>query len=101
MLYIAGPMSHYPDLNRKAFADADDRLTAVGYVVHNPAPFEQNGWSQTEYLRWALRAMLTCDGVATLPQWHESWGADIEVRTAHSVLLPVLPVARWIQREPT
>lgn len=97
-LYIAGPMSHYHDLNRTAFAYAADKLAASGFDVYNPAPFEQDGWTQSDYIRWALREMLACNGVATLPHWQESWGADIEVRTAHAVLLPVLSVDRWIER---
>lgn len=103
-LYIAGPMSHCHNLNRTAFAYAADLLVAAGFEVCNPAPFEMDGWTQADYIRWALREMLACDGVATLRNWQESWGADIEVRTAHAVLLPVLPVDRWVERgsgEPT
>lgn len=99
-LYIAGPMTNYPQFNRAAFARAADALTEAGFVVCDPAVTEEDGWTHVDYVRYALRQMLTCDGVATLPYWQESWGADIEVRTAHSVLLPVLPLHQWVERGP-
>lgn len=95
-LYLAGPMSRYPDLNRGVFSAAAKVLSVAGFDPFDPSLLHVVGWTQLDYIRWALREMLTCDGIATLPGWTESWGADIEVRTAHSVLLPVLPVDRWI-----
>lgn len=97
-LYVAGPMTNYPNLNRSAFTHATTALANAEYEVYNPAPFEQEGWTQAQYVRWALREMLACDGVATLHGWQESWGASIEVRTAQSVLMPVLPTNLWIVR---
>ena len=35
-IYISGPMSGYPDLNRPAFDAAEKRLTAQGHFVINP-----------------------------------------------------------------
>ena len=35
-IYISGPMTNHPDLNRPAFDAAEKRLTAQGHFVINP-----------------------------------------------------------------
>lgn len=36
-IYIAGPMTGYPDYNRAAFNAKASELTAEGHIVLNPA----------------------------------------------------------------
>jgi hypothetical protein len=41
--------------------------------------------------------MLTCGGVALLPDWEDSKGAMIEARLAINLGLEVTPVDEWIR----
>lgn len=102
-LYIAGPMTGLLDNNYPAFHAAAERLRAAGYAVENPAentppdPNHFNGGTWVQWMRLALRQMLTCDGVALLSGWHQSQGAKIEARTARDVGLPVMMVGGWVR----
>ena len=49
----------------------------------------------TDHLREDLRAMLDCDGVATLPGWEFSTGARNEVNVAGLLRMPVRPLELW------
>lgn len=97
-LYIAGPMSGYPDYNRAAFDKAARQLADVGYQVVDPAPYEQDGWTWSDYLKRDLPLMLGCDGVATLPDWQCSRGGSLEVDVAQAVEILVMPVNQWLER---
>lgn len=90
-------MSGLPDLNFPAFAAAAARLRAAGHKVVDPAEKGiVDGWAWEDYLRWDLRELLDCEGVATLPGWANSRGARFEVRVARDLALPIRPVARWL-----
>lgn len=95
-LYLAGPMTGYPDHNYPAFHAAAAWLRSLGYEIanpsENPAPADPT-WSG--YMRLALAQLLTCDGVATLAGWQESRGASIEVRLAQDLGMTVASAQRW------
>lgn len=97
-VYVAGPMTGLPEWNRPAFAEAEARLTAVGFEVVNPAampePCENPEW--LDWMRACIPQLLTCDGVATLPGWSRSSGALTEVTLADSLGLPVTEVEKWV-----
>lgn len=98
-LYIAGPMTGYPDYNYPAFNVAAKMLQERGYEVENPASNpEQACWS--DYLRAALTQMLTCDGVAFLNGWEMSRGAQLERHVAHSLGMQCALVNEWYSRQP-
>lgn len=78
-IYIAGPMTGYPDLNFPSFHAEAARLRALGIDVVNPA--EINADPATEWLdcmRADICELVTCDGIALLPGWEASRGAGIE-----------------------
>ncbi|SDR18753.1 protein of unknown function [Paraburkholderia fungorum] len=80
-LYLAGPMTGYPELNFPLFHSESARLRALGFEIVNPA--ELNAGSDGDWLacmRVDIAAMMTeeCDGVALLPGWERSRGAPIE-----------------------
>ncbi len=82
-IYLAGPMTGYPDLNFPLFHAEAARLRALGYEVANPAELcndIQGDWDAC--MRRDLAALLTCDGIAMLPHWHDSRGACLEYRLA-------------------
>ena len=93
-VYIAGPMTGLPEFNYPAFNDAADKLRDAGHHVENPADIGVvDGWTWQDYVRAALAKLITCDEVATLPDWDRSPGATTEVRLAESLALPVRKVA--------
>jgi hypothetical protein len=76
-LYIAGPMTGLPDFNYPAF-NAEARVWRCrGFHVENPAEGpDLSSWS--EYMRRALRQLLTCEAICLLPGWTQSKGATTE-----------------------
>lgn len=101
--YIAGPMTGKDYFNLPAFFAAEEKLVAAGYDVVNPG--RNTGcdtWSTAyldhtdhplpweEYLKRDLTTLLTCDMLVTLPGWHDSRGANLEVYVARELRMPVL-----------
>ena len=96
-VYIAGPMTGIPDYNRPAFHAAAERITAAGYHAVNPAEAEVYATDPVyvDYLRDALRWMLSCDGIALLPRWEMSRGARLEVQVGATLGMVVQTVSDW------
>ena len=93
-IYIAGPMTGLPGFNYAAFDEEAKRLRALGYHVENPAnnPVPAcKSWAG--YMRMAIAQLVTCDGVALLPDWQSSRGACVEQRLAQDLELLVLPAS--------
>jgi nucleoside 2-deoxyribosyltransferase len=99
-IYVAGPMSHYPDYNRSAFEHACARLRACGFEVLSP---HENGHPGPEvdpesvwayYMKLDLHMVADANLIAVLDGWECSRGARIEVQIAHSMHIPVLPLDR-------
>ena len=89
-IYLAGPMSGLPAFNYPAFNAMAARLREAGYEVENPAENpdpEPATWEN--YLRTALRQMLTCDCVALLEGWESSKGARLEIDVAGRLSIPI------------
>ena len=88
-IYIAGPMTGYPDFNYPAFTHAGEVLTAKGWDVLNPvdsekentdAAYQSKPWSW--YLRSALKMVTDAEAICLLPGWEESSGARLEAYVA-------------------
>jgi hypothetical protein len=86
--YIAGKITGNPDF-RAQFAAAADKLRADGFTVVNPA---ENPWqpSWERYMAEAIPQLCGCDGVALLPNWRESEGAQWEHNIAERLKMPRL-----------
>lgn len=97
-LYIAGPMTGYPDFNYPAFFKAADLLASAGHETINPARTEGREGCTTwlGFMRASLRDIAACDGIATLDGWQESRGARIEVRLAWDLDLPCKRIGEWL-----
>ncbi len=97
-LYVSGPMTGRPDLNRPAFHAAATQLRGAGYAVVNPAelnPEPDKPWEAC--MRVDIKALMDCDGVALLPGWPESRGATLEVHIALRIGMALGSVGHWIQ----
>lgn len=92
-LYLAGPMTGIANLNFPLFHSEAARLRALGFDIVNPA--EINGGADElvacaamtpaelkahwqKCMRKDITVLMTCDGVALLPGWEKSRGANIE-----------------------
>lgn len=82
-IYVAGPMTGYPQLNFPAFHAGAARLRALGYEVVNPA--ELNADAKPDWLqcmRTDIKHLVDCDAIAMLEGWHHSRGAQLEYTIA-------------------
>lgn len=97
-VYIAGPMSGYPEFNFPAFFTAQYTLERLGWKVWNPAAkdSEKNvqashaygtgdntalvseGWDWRDAFQWDCNKVLQSDGIYLLRGWEESKGARAE-----------------------
>ncbi|WP_144154482.1 DUF4406 domain-containing protein [Paraburkholderia sp. BCC1885] len=96
-IYLAGPMTGYPELNFPAFHAEAARLRALGFDVVNPA--ELNAHSDGDWLacmRVDIKAAVDCDGIALLPGWEQSRGAPIEHNLIRDLGLRVFRAAHLI-----
>lgn len=110
LLYLAGPMTGYPNFNFPAFERAVLALRQQNYVVwsphesdaerkwaeetptYNPAIGDPGRTSQENlsyFLAYDLPHVCAADGVAVLPGWQTSRGARIETYVAFQLGIPV------------
>lgn len=97
-IYICGPMSGLPDLNFPAFYAAEDQLKRAGYAVLNPA--DRAGRVKNQPWEWYLRRgildVCRADGIALLPGWENSRGAQLEMHVANQLAMPSTTVDGWV-----
>ena len=92
-IYIAGPMSGYPNFNFDAFNQAADRLRECGLEVFNPADKEgetlseeskvagdpvlaqKGGFDFRSVYTWDVNKVIEADAIYMLPGWEQSPGA--------------------------
>lgn len=96
VLYVMGPMTGLPDLNRPAFRQAADALRVAGYTVRNPVEI-YTGESWMEAMRVDIRQLTYCTGVAALDGWTGSQGARLEALVAMRLSMPIRPVEWWLK----
>lgn len=87
-IYISGPITGKPDLNREAFARALALIHAAGHEPVNPhhinADLGENApWE--EYLKRDIAELVTCDAIMLLPGWQDSKGARLENKIARKL----------------
>lgn len=93
-VYIAGPMTGYPEFNYPAFRDTAARLRRMGFEVISPAelnPIEPSlivdeRYHQElypSYIRRDITALLECDHICMMRGWQDSKGAALEYHIAH------------------
>jgi nucleoside 2-deoxyribosyltransferase len=99
-LYLAGPMTGYSDLNFPLFHAETARLRALGFDVVNPAEINvdpSKGWA--ECLKADIAQLVTCDGIALLPEWNRSKGATFEHHIAETLGLDIRNAHEIVEAE--
>jgi len=98
-LYLSGPMTGIKDKNFPAFNKASKALRKKGYQVINPAELDMQHPRQTwaECLRRDIVAEMRCNGIATLPGYKRSRGAQLEVYIAEALNWPVHSVNYYLR----
>ena len=89
LVYIAGPMTGYTNLNRGLFFAVEESLRLKGIGAINPArlnPVTRSWAACMVVCLWHLRL---ADAVALLPGWERSRGARWEVAAAVLLGLPL------------
>ena len=99
-LYVSGPMSGLPGMNFDAFNSASAALQALGYETVNPVdlnPDPNADW--LDCITVDLLALRPCDGIALLPGWERSFGAQIERLAAQRLGLSIFKIEDLLQAE--
>lgn len=101
ILYIAGPMSGYPDMNYPAFFTAEDQLRAEGFSrILNPARtlVPHNTGTYSDFMRSGLRMVLDSHAIVLLDGWEQSPGAAWELDTAKRLGMSFGTLEAWLAR---
>lgn len=91
VVYIAGPMTGYPEFNYPAFNAAEVDWKSLGYAVLNPV-INADGDTTQEYkfyIRKSIEQVLQAGAIAVLPGWQKSPGASVEVDIARLLGYPI------------
>jgi hypothetical protein len=99
-IYLSGPMTGLPDLNRPAFYKATVALRKKGYSVINPPELDagepQRSWEGC--LRRDIKYLVKCKAIATLRGHMASRGARLEIYIGKALSFPIHPVAYFLKR---
>ena len=81
-VYISGPITGMPDLNRHAFDEMERALRVAGYRPVNPHTLPSHSFAADVtwqgYMRRDIAALMTCSAIVMLPCWMDSGGAKLE-----------------------
>lgn len=104
-VYIAGPMTGYPEFNFPAFFRAQERLEAEGWKVWNPAKKDEedgvvegagwttgddqalvkSGWNFRDAFQWDCEKVIQSDAIYVLRGFEKSSGARAELAVAEAI----------------
>lgn len=106
-VYVAGPMTGYPQHNFPAFHAATLDLRERGYDVTSPAELDlQAGYDPAHeataeelaaMLDRDIDAVMAADAVVVLPGWDASIGVMMEVTLAEALGKPVIPLEQLLR----
>lgn len=89
-VYVAGPMTGYPELNYPAFHATAARLRGLGFDVVSPAELNPITEGYREAMRKDILALVDCDHILLLDGWEQSKGATLEHHIATVLNIPII-----------
>ena len=90
-IYISGKISGMEERAKELFRAAEIKLIQNGYAPVNPMSLPHNHdkeWSS--FMKEDITALMDCDSIYLLTNWHESKGAKIEFDLAIELGLNLL-----------
>lgn len=104
-VYVAGPMTGYPNFNFAAFFSAAEKLKADGWKVWNPAQKDEedgvvggagwsegddqklvaSGWNFRDAFQWDCEKVIQSDAIYMLKGYEKSSGAMAELAVAKAI----------------
>lgn len=91
-IYLCGPITGRPNQNIDQFRKREQHLTKLGYKVVVPHDLFKNvnttNFEHSDYMRHCIKALMDCQMVAQLTDWHLSKGAKIETDLARRLDIP-------------
>lgn len=88
-VYISGKVSGLPyEVASRNFEEAVRIIEELGHEAVNPLAGEPLGLTWEQYMRRDIEKMMGCDAIYTLPNWHDSKGAILEVMIASELGMP-------------
>lgn len=94
ILYISGTVTGVENY-LALFDHAEHTLLQAGFSVCNPTKLCQAHWTWERCMKTVLKAMMDCDALALLDNWEQSRGANVEVRIAKELNMPVKLMSEW------
>lgn len=110
-LFLSGPMSGHPYLNRRSFDDIATLLEEYGHDVVNPMDYlyskdldHKTEWTPDLYKEVLYDMIDTImyhdiEGVVVIPGWEKSSGSCAEVAVAKAIGLPVCDKNYWMVKK--
>jgi len=98
-VYVAGPMTGYPELNEPAFRKAQTYIESLGHeavVPHDLHPVEDWNSNPQQIVLDDVKGLLSCQRIFMLRGWELSKGAKAE----HAIAV-WLDMSIWYQTQPT
>ena len=91
-VFISGPITGMPNLNREAFADAEELIRSYGHEPVNPhvicAHLDPERDSHERFMDTCLSNLLSCDAIYKLKNPHNSLGMELEAQYAQCHGIP-------------
>lgn len=75
-IYLSGPMTGLPDLNKPTFDFWEHQFTEQGHEVINPSKLEDLEWAES--VARDIILIRDCDAIFLMDGWHNSYGSVIE-----------------------
>lgn len=89
-IYISGKITGI-DNYAELFENAENLLKSKGFEVINPVKLNHlhdNTWQS--YMKEDIKALMDCDAIYMLNNWHQSKGAIIEKKLAFEVGIQII-----------
>ncbi len=100
-LYLSGPITGMPELNKPAFDELREVLRPLFKNVLVPHDFfdgvDTEGWTWQQYMRTCIRELVTADAIFMMPRWDDSRGACLEYNVAWWLNLQIFKHDKFFQ----